>query len=163
MSRKGAGMREWVHVIRSQSHLLAHRAPNPNQTLVHQTPSIHISNPNLLYIKSQSHIFVIKLNLIQSKVCNVWHAVHPMCCPTLWWQELFTLRTISVHAHALKSHVISGTVVYSASCRGFQRTAPRIGGGEQLTVLAVEVQADCWGTLLPNPSSDAVRCVVCWF
>jgi hypothetical protein len=41
--------------------------------------------------------------------------------------------------------------------RGFRRTTP--GQGDQLTVLAVEVLAECRGTLLPDPKHDAVRCI----
>jgi len=49
--------------------------------------------------------------------------------------------------------------VFVCTHRGFQRAAPHCGGGEQLTVMAIEVHADCRGALLANPSRDAARWV----
>jgi len=40
---------------------------------------------------------------------------------------------------------------------GFKRVVP--GKGQQLTLLSVEIQADCRGRLLPDPRYDAVRCI----
>ena len=42
-------------------------------------------------------------------------------------------------------------------CRGFKRAIP--GRGEQLRCAALEVLADCRGTLLPDPRHDSLRCV----
>ena len=60
------------------------------------------------------------------------------------WQSQIRCPTCFLHA------------VCACHCRGFKRVVP--GKGEQLTVLAVEVHADCRGSLLPDPNLDAIRC-----
>ena len=40
--------------------------------------------------------------------------------------------------------------------RGFRK--PADGQGEQLTILTIEMMADCRGSLLPDPKHDSVRC-----
>ncbi|KAK9861361.1 hypothetical protein WJX84_007914, partial [Apatococcus fuscideae] len=56
------------------------------------------------------------------------------------------------------SPAVGGSGPTPLSQAGFKRLVP--GKGHQLTLLSLEVHADCRGTLLPDPRYDATRCII---